>query len=67
MILAHLQAEAALPWAERLGLEAFAEKWRPATFAQTLRALAEDVRREREERSLGKLGTGFKTIPGGRS
>ena len=67
MTLAHGEAEAALPWVERIDLEAFAEKCRPATYAETLRALAEDIRREREGRSLGKLGTGFKTIPGGRS
>jgi hypothetical protein len=56
-----------LPFSERIDLEAFAEKWRPPTYAETLRALADDIRREREERSLGRLGTGFKTIPGGRS
>ena len=42
-------------------------EWRPATLAETLRAIAEDIRREREGRSLRKLGPGFKTIPGGRS
>jgi hypothetical protein len=35
------------------------QKWRPATYAETLPALAEDTRREREGR--------FKTIPEGRS
>jgi hypothetical protein len=50
-----------------LDFEAFALQWRPATLAETLRTLAEDIRREREGRSLRKLGPGFKTIPGGRS
>jgi hypothetical protein len=67
MLLAHLETEAALPRATRIDLEAFAEKWRPATYAETLRALAEDIRREREGRPLRKLGAGFKAIPGGRS
>jgi hypothetical protein len=67
MLLAHAEAEDDLPFSERIDLEAFAEKWRPATYAETLRALAEDIRREREGRSLRKLGPGFKTIPGGRS
>jgi hypothetical protein len=57
MLVAHSKAE---------DLEAFAEKWRPATYAELLRALAEDIRREREGRSLRELGTGFKMIPGGR-
>ena len=69
MILDHCQHEdeARLRGQPALDLEAFAEKWRPATYAETLRALAEDIRREREGRSLRKLGPGFKTIPGGRS
>lgn len=58
MSAAHGEAEAALPWAERIDLEAFAEKWRPPTYAEALRSLAEDIRREREGR--------FKTIPGGK-
>jgi hypothetical protein len=67
MIVAHAEAEDDPPFSARIDLEAFAEKWRPATYAETLRALAEDIRREREGRSLRKLGPGFKTIPGGRS
>jgi hypothetical protein len=67
MLVAHAKAEDGMPFLERIDLEAFAEKWRPATYAETLRALAEDIRREREGRSLRKLGPGFKTIPGGRS
>jgi hypothetical protein len=67
MVLAHSKAEDGLPFSERIDLEAFAEKWRPATYAEALRALAEDIRREREGRSLRRLGPGFKTIPGGRS
>jgi type I restriction enzyme M protein len=67
MTLAHAEAEDDLPFSERIDLEAFAEKWRPATYAEALRALAEDIRREREGRALRRLGPGFKTIPGGRS
>ena len=48
MCLAHIKAESALPFSERIDLEAFALRYRPVTFAETLRELAELIRRERE-------------------
>jgi hypothetical protein len=48
MCLAHMEAESALPFSERIDLEAFALRYRPATYAETLRELAELIRRERE-------------------
>jgi hypothetical protein len=49
MLLAHSEAEDGLPWGERIDLETFALGWRPATIAETLRALAEDERRRRRK------------------
>jgi hypothetical protein len=58
MLFAHAGAEEGLPFAESIDLETFALNYRPPTSAQTLRALADDIRRER----VGQ----FKTIAGDR-
>jgi hypothetical protein len=58
MVVAHAEAGEGLPFSERIDLETFALNYRPPTSAERLRALADDIRREREGQ--------FKTIPGNR-
>jgi hypothetical protein len=48
MLFAQAEADEGLPFSERIDLEKFALNYRPPTSAETLRALADDIRREHE-------------------